>query len=79
MRHRNAMQAAARNAQAIKWAQTHTIRDLEDLVNEMSGLGEDVSDIARLLDDLHEIDRSLQADADMVPENEASEHAVTAG
>lgn len=79
MRHRNAMQAAARNAQAIKWAQTHTLRDLEDLVNEMSGLGEDVSDIARLLDDLCEIDRSLQADADMVPEREASEYAVTAG
>jgi len=79
MRHRNALQAAARNAQAIKWAQTHTLRDLEDLVNEMAGLGEDVSDIAQLLDDLCDLDRSLQADTDMVPEQEASEYATTAG
>jgi len=79
MRHRDAMHAAAMNAQAIKWAQTHTLRDLEDLVNEMASLGEDVSDIARLLDDLYEIDRSLQADADTVPEQEASEYAATAG
>lgn len=79
MKHRNAVRAAKRNAQAIKWAQTHTLRDLEDLVNEMSGLGEDVTDIARLLDDLYEIDRSLRTDADTVPELEASEYAVTAG
>jgi len=79
MKHRNVMHAAARNAQAIRWAQTHTLRDLEDLVNEMSGLGQDVSDITRLLDDLYEIDRSSQADADTVPELEASEYAETAG
>ncbi|MBN1676926.1 MAG: hypothetical protein JW880_00145 [Candidatus Thermoplasmatota archaeon] len=78
MKHGNALRAA-RNAQAIKWAKTHTLRDLEDLVDEMAGLGEDVSDIAQLLDDLCEIDRSLQTGADTVPELEASEHAITAG
>jgi lipoate synthase len=38
---------------------THTIHDLEALVDEMNGLGEDVNDIVSLLDDLREIDQNL--------------------
>lgn len=79
MKHRNVGQAAVRNTQAIQWAKTHTLRDLEDLVNEMSGLGEDVTDISQLLTDLSEIDRSLQTDAEAVPEPEACEYAEIAG
>jgi len=78
MKHRNAVKAAVRNAYAIEWAKTHTLQDLEDLVSEMSGLGEDVSDISQLLDDLHELDRSLQAD-DIVAIPETSEQAEIAG
>ena len=71
-------QAAVLNAQAIEWVKTHTLQDLDDLVNEMSGLGEDVSDIADLLDDLKEIDRSLNPETEpAVPE--ACEYAVIAG
>lgn len=68
MKHRNAAQEAVQNAQAIDWAQTHTLQDLEDLANEMSSLGEDVMDIKQLLDDLCNIEKSLQADIDAVPE-----------
>lgn len=69
MKRRNAVrQAAVANAQAIDWAKTHTLRDLENLVNEMSDLGEDVNDIVGLLDDLKEIDRGLHLGADSVPE-----------
>ncbi len=69
MTRRNAVrQAAAANAQAIDWVQTHTLRDLENLVNEMSDLGADVNDIVGLLDDLKEIDRGLHLGAEPVPE-----------
>lgn len=68
MKHRNAAQEAVQNAQAIDWAKTHTLQDLEDLVNEMSSLGEDVLDIKQLLDDLCNIEKSLQDDIDAVPE-----------
>ena len=78
MKHRNAVQAAVLNAQALRWVKTHTLQDLEDLVNEMSGLGEDVMDIADLLDNLREIDRSLHPDMEpVVPE--ACEYAEIAG
>lgn len=76
MKHRNAVHAANQTALAIRWAQTHTLQDLDDLVNEMSSLGEDVTDIGQLLVDLHEIDRSLQADTLAGPEPEASEYAA---
>ena len=79
MKHRDALQAAVRNVQAIKWTKTHTLRDLEDLVNEMSSLGEDVTDISQLLNDLSEIDRSLHNDSVGVPEPEGSEIAEIAG
>ncbi len=72
MKHRNAAQEAVQNAQAIDWAKSHTLQDLEDLANEMSGLGEDVEDIRQLLDDLCNIERSLQADIDAVPEASVS-------
>ena len=68
MKHRNVAQAAVQNAQAIDWAKTHTLQDLEDLANEMSSLGEDVMDIKQLLDDLCNIEKSMQADIDAVPE-----------
>jgi len=69
MKRRNAVrQAAVANAQAIDWVQTHTLRDLENLVNEMSDLGENVNDIVGLLDDLKEIDRGLHLGAESVPE-----------
>jgi hypothetical protein len=77
MKRRNAANAAVRNAQAIDWVKTHTIQDLRDLVNEMSDLGEDVMDISQLLTDLSEIDRSLQADTEVVPE--ICEYAEIAG
>ncbi len=77
MRRRDAAQAAARNAQAIEWVRTHTLRDLEDLSNEMSGLGQDVNDIVELLDDLKEIDRSLHHVWEPVPET--CEYAEIAG
>ena len=79
MKHRDAAKAAVRNARAIQWVQTHTIQDLEDLVHEMSGLGEDVTNISQLLDDLIEIDRSLQTDMQTIPEPEMSEYAEIAG
>jgi len=77
MKHRDAAQAAIRNAYTIEWAKTHTLQDLEDLVNEMSSLGEDVTDISQLLNDLSEIDRGLQTDIEVAPE--ASEYAEIAG
>lgn len=77
MRRRDAAKAAVRNVQAIEWVRTHTLRDLEDLSNEMSGLGEDVGDIVELLDDLKEIDQSLHQVWDTVPE--MCEHAEIAG
>jgi hypothetical protein len=77
MRRRDATQKAVRNAQAVEWVKTHTLQDLRDLVNEMSGLGEDVMDIAQLLADLTEIDRSLQADSEIAPE--VCEYADIAG
>lgn len=80
MKHRDAARAAVQNARAIQWVQTHTVQDLEDLVHEMSSLGEDVTNISQLLDDLLEIDRSLQADTQtMIPEPEMSEYAEIAG
>lgn len=77
MKHRNEAHEAARNAQAIEWARTHTLQDLEDLANEMSSLGEDVTDIRQLLDDLCYIEKSLQDDIDAVPG--ACESAEVAG
>jgi hypothetical protein len=77
MKRRNAVQAAVLNAQAIDWVKTHTLRDLEELANEMAGLGADVGDIANLLDDLREIDQSLHPEMEPVPE--ASEFAEIAG
>ncbi len=77
MKHRNATHEAAQNAQAIEWARTHTLQDLDDLANEMSCLGEDVTDIRRLFDDLCEIERSLQDGIDSVPG--ACESAEVAG
>ncbi len=72
MKHRNAVRAGIRNSQIILWAETHTIQDLADLATEMSGLGEDVNDIERLLNNLVEIDRSLQTDLEEVPGAEQS-------
>ena len=77
MKHRDAVQAAVRNAYAVDWAKTHTLQDLEDLANEMSSLGEDVTDISQLLNDLSEIDRGLQTDIEVAPE--ANEYAEIAG
>ena len=77
MRRRNAAQAAVMNAQAIEWVKAHTLQDLEDLANEMAGLGQDVNDIVELLDDLKEIDLSLHQVAEPVPE--ACEYAEIAG
>jgi len=77
MKHRNEAHEAVQNAQAIEWARTHTLQDLEDLANEMSNLGEDVSDIKQLLDDLCNIERSLQVGVDAVPG--VSESAEIAG
>ncbi len=67
MKHRRAKRTGAQNAQAIEWAKTHTIRDLEALVTEMNGLGEDVNDIACLLDDLKEIDQGLSLECEVAP------------
>ena len=67
MRRRNAARGAVRNAQAIEWVRTHTLRDLEDLANEMLDLGQDVGDIVELLDDLKEIDQNLHPEAEPVP------------
>jgi len=77
MRRRVAAQAAARNVQAIEWVRTHTLSDLEDLANEMSGLGQDVGDIVELLDDLKEIDQNLHQVWEPVPET--CEYAEIAG
>jgi hypothetical protein len=66
-----------RNAQAIEWVKTHTLKDLEDLANEMLGLGQDVGDIVGLLDDLKEIDQSLHPEAEPVPN--VCEYAEIAG
>jgi hypothetical protein len=78
MKHRNAARAAVHNAQAVQWVKTHTLQDLEDLVFEMSGLGEDVRDIANLLDDLREIDLSRHPETEsVIPE--ACECAEIAG
>ncbi len=67
MMHRNAVRAGIRNSQIIFWAETHTLQDLADLATEMSGLGEDVNDIEQLLNNLVEIDRSLQTDLEVIP------------
>ncbi|UCE81238.1 MAG: hypothetical protein JSV94_02100 [Methanobacteriota archaeon] len=56
MLNRKAARAAARNAQAIEWVRTHTVRDLENLAGEMKAKGEDVHDIIDLLGELREID-----------------------
>jgi hypothetical protein len=67
MKHRRAKHAGAENAMAIEWVKTHTIRDLEVLVDEMNGLGEDVNDIVGLLDDLKEIDQNLPLGCGIAP------------
>ncbi len=77
MKHRNAVRAGIRNSQIILWAETHTLQDLADLATEMSGLGEDVNDIERLLNNLVEIDRSLQTDLEVIPG--AEQNAEIAG
>jgi len=48
-------------------------------VNEMASLGEDVTDISQLLNDLHEIDQSLHNDTVVVPEPEGNAIAEIAG
>ena len=78
MRRGNVARAAVRNVQAIEWVKAHTLRDLEDLANEMSGLGQDVNDIVELLDNLKEIDRSLHFDVEE-PVPEMCECAEIAG
>ena len=67
MKHRNAVRAGIRDSQIILWAETHTLQDLADLATEMSGLGEDVNDIEQLLNNLVELDRSLQTDLEVIP------------
>jgi hypothetical protein len=67
MLNRKSARAAARNAEAIKWVRTHTVRDLEGLAGEMKTRGEDVRDIIDLLDELREIDRSLCLETEFVP------------
>jgi len=79
MKRGNAVRAAVRNAQAIEWVKTHTLQDLEDLVNEMSDLGEDVRDITELLVDLQDIDRSLRTDIEDIPARADEEYAEIAG
>ena len=67
MLNRKAVQAAARNAEAIDWVRTHTVRDLESLAGEMKTRGEDVHDIDDLLGDLREIETSLCMETEPVP------------
>ena len=64
---RKSARAAVRNAQAIEWVRTHTVRDLEYLAGEMRSRGEDVRDIIGLLGDLREIDKDLCLEAELVP------------
>ncbi len=59
MLNRKTVRAATRNALAIEWVRTHTVRDLEDLAGEMKAQGEDVRDIIGLLGELREIDAGL--------------------
>ena len=67
MKLRDRTRAVKLNAEAVEWTRTHTVRDLEDLVNELSGFGEDVSVMARLLDELKEIDHSINVELGEVP------------
>lgn len=67
MKLRDRTRAVKLNAEAVEWTRTHTVRDLEDLVNELSGFGEDVSVMARLLDELKEIDHSINVELEQVP------------
>lgn len=78
MRRRDVSRAVLRNAEAIEWVKTHTIRDLEDLVNEMSNLGADVEPMAHLLDDLRDIEQGSRESIEHVPA-ETSEYAAIAG
>ena len=65
---RKAVRAAVQNARAIEWVRTHTIQDLEELVERRQVQGEDVRDINDLLDDLREIESDLCFDGGPVPE-----------
>ncbi len=67
MMKRKSVRAAARNAEAIDWVRTHTVRDLENLAGEMETRGEDVHDIVDLLDDIREIEKSLCLEMELVP------------
>jgi len=71
------------DAYVAQWMRTHSIRDLRDLAVEMSDRGEDVSDIARLVVDLTEIEQTLMADTELareqaVPAEELEEVAAEA-
>ena len=37
------------------WMKTHTIQDMEDLVDELAAHGEDVKDMAKVVHDLEEM------------------------
>lgn len=65
---RKAVRAAVQNARAIDWVRTHTIEDLEELVERRQVQGEDVRDINDLLDDLREIETNLSFEGGPVPE-----------
>jgi len=78
MKPRDRTRAVRLNAEAVEWTRTHTLGDLEDLVNEMSGVGEDVSVMARLLDELKEIDHGIDVESEHVPPT-TSECAETTG
>lgn len=67
MKLRDRTRAVRLNAQAVEWTRTHTLGDLEDLVNELSGIGEDVSAMAKLLDELREIEHSINVESEHVP------------
>jgi hypothetical protein len=64
---RKSVRAAERNAEAIDWVRTHTVRDLESLACEMKTRGEDVQDIVDLLDDIREIEKGLCLEMELVP------------
>jgi len=68
MLNRKAVRAAVRNAEAIKWVRSHTVRDLECLADEKKARGDDARGIIDLLDELREIDRSLCSELELVPE-----------
>ncbi len=56
------------NEAVVDWMRTHTMKDIKDLVFELYSLGEDVSEIVALVNELEEMEMEIYGE-DMFSES----------